>query len=167
MQLIKIPRISRGAQAFVNFAVPSDHFERGFISPEATGEDSFSKVIIDSDKMKVGNEELLHKELRAIYRIENPHDFNPENMDCASCHVAQIARVWLERNRADLKIENLWSQHAYKNAAHSLENVSPALKNTQIIRAFGYFGEEAAISQRVINESAEVADAVTRYLSSK
>lgn len=94
----------------------------------------------------------------------NPHLFNPENMDCASCHVAQPARVWLERNRSDLGLETLWNQHAYKNPRHNLKNISPDLKNTHIIRAFGYFGENIAISQRVIHESAETADAINRYL---
>lgn len=164
LKLMKIPRVGRAAQAFVNFAVPSDHFERGMISPEATGDDSFNKVIGNSARMKVGNEELLQKELRAIHRAEDPHSFNPENMDCASCHVAQPARVWLERNRSDLGLENLWNLHAYKNPAYNLTNVSPDLKNTQIIRAFGYFMENPAISQRVIHESAEVATALNQIL---
>lgn len=164
LKLMKIPRLDRSAQAFVNFAVPSDHFERGMISPAATGDDSFNKVIGNSDRLKVGNEEILRKELRAIYRAEDPHSFNPENMDCASCHVAQPARVWLERNRTDLGIEALANSFAYKNAGYNLQNISPGLKNTQIIRAFGYFGENPAISQRVIHESAEVADAINRYL---
>lgn len=167
LKLMKIPRVDRSAQAFVNFAVPSDHFERGLISPEATGEDSFNKVIGNSARMKVGNEDLLRKELRAIHRAEDPHSFNPENMDCASCHVAQSARVWLERNRTDLNLENIWNTHAYKNPAYDLSNVSPDQKNTQIIRAFGYFLENPAISQRVINESAEVATALNKLLSQR
>lgn len=164
LKVMKIPRVDRGAQAFINFAVPSDHFERGMISPVPQGVDTFNKVIGNSARMKVGNEELLRQELRAIHRAENPHLFNPENMDCASCHVAQPARVWLERNRSDLGLETLWNQHAYKNPRHNLKNISPDLKNTHIIRAFGYFGENIAISQRVIHESAETADAINRYL---
>ncbi|UXR64726.1 hypothetical protein EZJ49_00460 [Bdellovibrio bacteriovorus] len=167
LKLIKIPRLDRSAQAFVNFAVPSDHFERGMISPAANGDDSFTKVIGNSDRLKVGSEDVLRKELKAIYRIEDPHSFNPENMDCASCHVAQPARVWLERNRTDLGIEMLAGSFAYKNAGYDLQNVSPDLKNTQIIRAFGYFMENPAISQRVIHESAEVADAINRYLKAR
>lgn len=167
LKLMKIPRLDRSAQAFVNFAVPSDHFLRGMISPAPTGDDSFSKVIGNSERLKVGSEEILRKELRAIYRAEDPHSFNPENMDCASCHVAQPARVWLERNRTDLGIEALAGTFSYKNAGYDLQNVSPGLKNTQIIRAFGYFMENPAISQRVIHESAEVADTINRYLKAR
>lgn len=56
--------------------------------------------------------------------------------------------------------------HAYKNAGHDLTNKSTAPHNTQIIRAFGYFNVEIAISQRVINESAAVADQINLYLKS-
>lgn len=167
LQVGKIPRIDRGSQAFVNFAVPADHFQRGFISPLPAGPDAFSKTITDSDRVFTGNQQLLESELRAMHRIENPHDFNPENMDCVSCHVAQTARVWLENNRKDLQIADLFQVHAYKNPRHDLSNLSPLLKHTQVIRAFGYFGAEVALSQRVINESAEVADALNLYLNSK
>lgn len=167
LQLLTVPRLERKSQAFINMAVPADHFDRGVISPLPGGEDTFSKVITNSENVRVGHEELLHKELRALHRIENPHIFNPENMDCVSCHVAQPARVWLENNRRDLALSSSWQQHAYKNPRHNLNNISPALKNTQIIRAFGYFGDSVAISQRVIHESAEVADTINRYLAQK
>lgn len=163
LQLFKVPRLDRSAQAFVNFAVPSDHFERGMISPAPAGDDTLNTVVTNSDKFKVGNEDLLRKELRATFRVENPTVFNPENMDCVSCHVAQTGRVWIQTNRADIGIDGIWSEHSYKNARYNLNNVSPGLKNTQVIRAFGYFGSDVAISQRVINESAEVADLVNQY----
>lgn len=158
LQLFKVPRIPRFSQAFMNFAVPADHFERGLISPLPGGEDHFEKVIANSDIVRSGSKEILESELRALHRIENPQIFNPENMDCVSCHVAQTARIWLENNRSDLRTAELWQEHAYKNARHDLRNLSPHLKNTHIIRAFGYFENDIAISQRVIYESAEVAD---------
>ncbi|XGC81313.1 hypothetical protein ACES2L_02300 [Bdellovibrio bacteriovorus] len=156
----KIPRVNRGSQAFVNFAVPADHFLRGNISPSPTGDDSFVKTILDSNRAMKESATVLENELRAMYRIENPQAFNPENMDCVSCHVAQIARVWLENNRTDLVHNSVFENHAYQNPRHDLSNLSPRPGHTQIIRAFGYFGPDAAISQRVINESAAVADSL-------
>ncbi|UOE99940.1 hypothetical protein [Bdellovibrio reynosensis] len=160
LKVAKIPRVDRGSQAFINFAVPADHFLRGNISPAPTGEDSFVKTILDSNRAIKETTTVLEKELRAMYRIENPHTFNPENMDCVSCHVAQIARVWLENNRPDLRHTSVFDSNAYQNPRHDLSNVSPRISHTQIIRAFGYFGPDEAISQRVINESAAVADAL-------
>lgn len=164
LKLFKIPRTDRSAQTFINFAVPSDHFQRGMISPAPAGDDAITKVISNSDRLKVGNEDLILKELRAMHRAENPHNFNPENMDCATCHVALPARVWLENNRKDLPLGAHADAFAYKNPNHNMENKSTNIKNTQIIRAFGYFGEEVAISQRVIHESAAVADQINSYL---
>ena len=48
------------------------------------------------------------------------------------------------------------------------DNVTVEIRdNTLMIRGFGYFGKHTAISQRVINESAEVADAINAYLAGK
>lgn len=160
LELLRIPRIDRFAQAFINQTVPSDHFEQGQINPAPAGDDSFNNVITDSSKFNSGFEDLLRKELRTMYRIENPKVFNPENMDCVSCHAAQPARQWIAGNRADIGLDNIWQDFAYKNARYNLNNQSPNLGNTQIIRAFGYFNSDVAISQRVINESAEVADSL-------
>lgn len=171
LKLFMVPRLERQSQAFVNFAVPADHFERGMISPQPTGDDAFSKITTNSDRYQVGettpeHEEDILKELRAMHRIENPHTFNPENMDCVSCHVALSARAWIEKNRFDLSLQPLADTFAYKNAHYNLENKSTNIHNTQSLRAFGYFGNDLAISQRVINESAAVADQINRYVES-
>lgn len=166
LELLKIPRIDRAAQTFVNFAIPVDHFDRGRISPEPqspnNNEDTFNQVIRNSQNFKTANEDVLRKELRAMYRIENPTQFNPENTDCVSCHVAQTAREWVQRNRADIGIQNIWQENAYQNSRYNLQNYTPVLANTQVIRAFGYYGPNMAISQRVINESAAVADQLNK-----
>ena len=140
--------------------MPSDHFENGQINPAPAGDDTLNNVITDSGKFNSGFEDLLRKELRAMYRIEDPKSFNPENTDCVSCHVSQPARQWIMANRTDLGIDNIWLNFSYKNARYNLSNQSANLGNTQIIRAFGYFNSDVAISQRVINESAEVADSL-------
>lgn len=171
LKLFVVPRLDRQSQAFVNFAVPADHFERGMISPQPTGDDSFSKITTNSNRYQLGettpvHEETILKELRAMHRIENPHTFNPENMDCVSCHVALSARSWIEKNRSDLGLQAIADTFAYKNPRYNLENKSTNVHNTQSLRAFGYFGNELAISQRVINESAAVADQINQYVES-
>ncbi len=163
LKLFSVPRIQRNAQTFVNLAVPADQFANGQILPRPEGDDTFNNLIEDSGQM-LDNDALLLKEFKAITRIENPREFNPENMDCVSCHVAQQARQWSVLNRPDLGLADLWNKDKYSNAAHNLENKSTEILNTQSIRAFGYFDRATVISQRVINESAEVADAVNAWL---
>ncbi len=163
LKLFSVPRIQRNAQTFVNLAVPADQFSNGQILPRPEGEDTFNNLIEDSGQM-LDNEALLLKEFKAITRIENPREFNPENMDCVSCHVAHQARQWSVLHRPDLGLADLWNKTKYINTSHNLENKSTEVLNTQSIRAFGYFDRATVISQRVINESAEVADAVNAWL---
>lgn len=163
LQSFRIPRINRNSQAFINFAVPADHFANGQITPAPAGADTFNKLMEDSGQM-LEKESPLLSEFNAITRIEDPRVFTPENMDCVSCHVAHQARQWSVFNRRDLSLQDLWDKTKYQNAGHNLENKSTEILNTQSIRAFGYFGKEVVISQRVVNESAEVADAVNAWL---
>lgn len=166
LSLLRVPRTDRAAQAFVNQAVPADHFDRGMIAPAPTGDDTVNKLIVNSANLQEGNEEAIRKDVRGAYRIENPKNFSPETMDCASCHAAQPAREWAQRKRSDIFTGDLWQSFAYQNSRYNLTNTTQILGNTQNLRAFGYFIDDVAISQRVINESAEVADAINQYLSS-
>ncbi|WP_415062362.1 hypothetical protein [Bdellovibrio sp.] len=161
LELFGVPRLKgRLAQSFVNVAVPSDHFAGGGMSPPPKGSDTFDNIVAESVRLGAGSEELIRQEVKAAYRIENPKNFSPENMDCVSCHVAQPAIQWVLRKRPELQVDQLWSSEIYKNAKYNLTNRSPEVWNTQMIRGLGYFGKNMAISQRVINESAEVADSI-------
>ena len=96
--------------------------------------------------------------LQSAFAIENPDLFNPESMDCVNCHIAQAAREFLtEKLNADLD-QKLFSAFKYTNNHYNLENKSDQVFNTHQLRGVGYFGVELAISQRVINESAVVAE---------
>lgn len=164
LQMLSVPRLGdRKAQSFINLAVPQDHFAGGGIAPSPKGPDTFSNLAGESIRLdEPGTEELIRKEVRAAFRVENPKNFNPENMDCVSCHVAQPAIQWVLNKRPELKVDQLWSHEIYANAKYNLGNMSPEVWNTHQIRAFGYFGRNVAISQRTINESAEVADLINR-----
>lgn len=163
LQSFEIPRLNgKKAQGFINLAMPPDRFSNGGISPFPRGEDIINTLVAGSDLLEAQDEDTIRREARAAFRIENPKAFNPENMDCASCHVAQPALHWVLNNRPQLRVEQLWSSEIYKNARYNLSNPSSLAANTQVIRAFGYFGADVAISQRVINESAEVADSLNQ-----
>lgn len=159
---MQVPRIQRFNQTFINMAVPQDHFSGGGISPAPRGPDTLNNLAFDSDVLEEGFEDLIRQEVGAAFRVQNPHTFNPENMDCVSCHVAQSAQQWVLNKRPDLQGDQIWNSEIYKNAKYDLRNLSPEVWNTHSVRAFGYFGRNMAVSQRVINESAVVADYINQ-----
>lgn len=160
-----VPRLTRGSQTFINQAIPRDHFAGSGILPAPQGEDTINSLAFESERlMTAETEETIRREARAIYRIENPKVFSPENMDCVSCHVAQPAKHWILNKRPEINIEQIWSADIYRNARYDLTNITPTIWDTRRIRAFGYFGDGPAISQRVINESADVADIINQFI---
>ncbi len=163
-----LPRLGKNtAQSFVNVVTSGDVFSGGGIAgARATGEDTLNNLVAESQRVRTGNEDVIRKELAAAYKIENPKSYNPENMDCVSCHVAQTARLWVDRKRKDIATQDIAAQFGYLNPAYNLANVSSEPWHTQQLRALGYHNKKISISQRAINESAEVADAINRYLKS-
>lgn len=164
LKVMDIPRLNSRAQIFINQANPADTF-LGQISPEpGSGSDqivdTINHIITDSHTLQKDHEQIIRDELKSIYRIENPKVFNPNTMDCVSCHTAAPAKEWVAKKRGDINGTDIFSQNAYQNFRYDLTNTSADITNTQIIRAFGYFRSGSAISQRIINESAEVADAM-------
>lgn len=159
LQVLAVPRLGdRPAQAFRNGAVPADKYEYTNLGPAPEGADTINHLITDSNTLLNGYDNVILTEMNAAKRIENPKIYNPETMDCVSCHTTQGAISWVDRNRSAIKPAQGWSPDIYTNFKFNLKNISPVLSNTQNLRAFGYFGSDVAISQRMINESAEVAE---------
>jgi hypothetical protein len=145
-------------QAFVNQVSPATSFGRVQVAPEPLSEDFFKTIVSSSETLNESQDPLIQKEMEILYRIENPKSFHANNMDCVSCHLAQPAKQWAFRARPHLNLQNAWPASVYQNSRHNLENTTPGLWSTHMLRGFGYFGGQPALSQRVINESAEVAD---------
>lgn len=103
----------------------------------------------------------LARAMQVSATIDDPtSQFHPGTLDCATCHVATRARKRAATAGVDEK--NLTT---YQNS-RDLTLVTPAaLANSpQQVRAFGYRDRTQVLSQRVVNESAAVADALTTYL---
>lgn len=157
-EIIPIPRLDRPAQAFRNSATPPDKYEFTNLGPAPQGADTINYLISDSNALSNDFDNVVVTEMDAAYRIENPKIYNSENMDCVSCHTARGAIEWATKNRAGLMPAHGWSKDAYLNFKFNVQNISPVVANTQNLRAFGYFGSEVALSQRMINETADVAE---------
>lgn len=153
-----IPRLGNVAQqSFVNNAVPFTSFFGGF-APKPQGEDTINSIPRDSDIARK-DQDLIKAEIGAAFRAENPDRHNPNTMDCMTCHIAQSVKTWGLRNFPQWEFEKMWDAVTYKNPRYDLANKS-ATWRTNNVRAFGYFDRDAYFSQRVINESAAVADAL-------
>jgi len=89
------------------------------------------------------------------YSVENPRRENPTTADCVSCHIADRAR----RRADNLRDVTHTSTQEYANPSFPL-NVPPGALGLNSQRALGYFDRLLSVNQRVVNESAEVADAL-------
>ena len=155
-----IPRIMSQTQTFVNNPFPENtYFDHAYASPEPKGNDTFNLIIHDSRLIAPSDEPNIKLAAVSMSRIENPKFHTSESVDCVSCHLAQPARTWTVRQFPWLHLQ--MNEFIYRSE-FNLTNVSPSQENTTIIRGFGYFERQPAISQRAINESAEIADQLNK-----
>lgn len=134
---------------------PKEFF--GFIS-DLKGIDSerWNEFVNSSlDFKKTYTEDEVRYVISRGYEFENPQWHNPGTVDCVSCHISQSVRMWGKNNFPNWN-PLLFMGFEYQNKKSNLTNVSPAQDNVNRLRGFGYFETDPAISQRVINESAEI-----------
>lgn len=100
----------------------------------------------------------------AVLRIENPRESSTDDVDCVSCHLATQARLFASRNGVSFE-PAAWQPPAGHDTSLVL---APELQgNLGATIAFGWHTNHQgrhtpSISQRVINESAEIAEYLTR-----
>jgi len=155
-----IPRLEgKTSQMFFNQLNDSKQYTGSMMSPAPMLPDSNLAPFIDrATSTAVFTEAEVIGNLQSSFAIENPVLFNPESMDCVNCHIAQSSREWLSAKLPTTIDQSLFSAFKYTNANYNLENKSTQVFNTAQLRGIGYFGQDLAISQRVINESAIVAE---------
>jgi hypothetical protein len=161
-QPIIIPRVEALMQVFTNSMIPPSGFFGGAF-PAASrlhSEDAIDLLLSDSENL-VSHVETpeLRQIANAVHRIENPLIHSPENVDCVSCHTSQQARLWLDHRIPELHA----LESPFKFAAPQgmdFTNHSDTQRFVNGLRAFGYQGMKPAVSQRVIHESAAVAQAL-------
>lgn len=154
-----IPRIETRLQSFINSGTGDEAF-RGGAKPPALGDvDTFNRITDKSSTLTPTDTTVLRASVDSAYRVENPKLNSPSTIDCASCHSAQPARLWAESQFPDLGLDQ--SQYRFESP-YNLTNVTARATDTHLMRSFGYDGTRPAINQRVINESAAVADALSR-----
>lgn len=110
---------------------------------------------------EVPDAEKLLQETRVLNRLENPTLHTPDTTDCVSCHVTDSTRRFLSKNKGTQVISKL---DEFINPITLSEEISPSnMSITSNFRAFGYFGSEPSISQRALNETFAVLQALKDY----
>ena len=153
----KIPRTPdltvQGVQEF-----GSTEFRSGQLVPAASGDQL--PVLLSESSMRLTDEKTLQKALKSALTIENPERSTPQTIDCASCHVASRARTNAERRRM---VDTTGYDEAYLAPARfDVRRVDAVGEDPKALRAFGYVGGRGAWSQRTVNESAAIAEALSR-----
>ena len=152
-----IPRLTnltqQGVQEFGN-----TEFRSGQLQPAAPADDLV--VLLSESEMRLTDTRTLNRAVDSALRIENPSLTNPKTIDCASCHVASRA---LRNAREQRNLDTTGNVDAWVgNPRFDLRRLDGAGDDPRALRSFGYFGAQSALSQRTINESAAVAEALSR-----
>lgn len=109
--------------------------------------------------------EAMNEALRFSLRLEDPTtEFNPDTVDCASCHFAGRARA-----RAIHLGASIEGMPRYESAIYNLDLTTEETHQTSLSsqRAFGFLRRDPLINQRVVNESVENALAIRALLAAQ
>jgi hypothetical protein len=89
----------------------------------------------------------------AALALENPTKNDASTVDCVSCHVAEAARVFAQ----DFAARSGFALDPSSAFSADANPGSPAATAAETLRACGYVGAKAVISQRTVNESTVAA----------
>lgn len=152
---IVIPRTEKTIQIFFANLGNLNEFSGSYFPPPQ-GDADLAAFVKSSVKAKqIMTEEQLLQIMGQVQKFEDPRKTNPGNVDCVSCHIAQTVHGWGRRHLSDLlSKENVFP------SSWNLQNMSVQPFFINRVRAFGYFLDEPLFSQRVIHETALVADQI-------
>jgi hypothetical protein len=121
--------------------------------------DDLPTLLVNQD-LELADDLTVKRAVTEALHIENPDKETPQTIDCASCHAASRA---LTTAKTELSLDmSQYAADAYAAPARfNVSRVDGVGQNPFAQRAFGYFGNLTAFSQRTINESAAIADALS------
>lgn len=151
---IRIPGIGSLRQTIssnINIPIPMINF----VVPYGRATDHLS-MFDSGPRLLRATEAEQRAAIRALYRVENPSMHNPGSVDCVSCHMTKMAKAWsIENNLPNAN----GTEDMYKSS-FNLADKSAHHPRAAVLRSFGYFNDDPAISQRVINETASLLESL-------
>ncbi len=152
-----IPKTDNVAQAFFsNLKGSPEYITR--MNPEPSGEQLFLTLLSDSfqAKQKMSQNDVVEV-VRKSLEFGNPRLSNPGTVDCASCHAARALPAWGQVNFPNWDWQGLFAKEIFRGQGN-LNNTSIRPERTNVLRSFGYFESDPAISPRVIHETSLAAE---------
>ena len=96
--------------------------------------------------------------LRVLVGAEDPLASAPDTVSCAACHIATPV---LDERTKSMGIAETSLEGRY-TSSYDL-SVTGRLKELRVIRALGYVGQDPLISQRVVNDTAQVLTEIDEH----
>jgi len=152
MVIPTLPAHGTTAGFFQGFASPM----AGGFTPETTSADSVA-LLANAPKAKAATKAKQKAAYDAALRIENPNFHSPNTIDCASCHLAQPARLLIGDDVLHLSATgnaNLFTRDPKYVSARSMKQTTNLRTQSLNVHMLSYRGENLMIGQRVINETA-------------
>ncbi|MDB5214460.1 MAG: hypothetical protein JWO86_2387 [Myxococcaceae bacterium] len=137
----------------------------GVFLPESSAPDSASFFLQSDNYLPHPGRADVTAAMKRLLRIENPHFNGPSSVDCASCHIATPLRLFAERNGistqgAEYEGDRYQPVKGANADLRTMQATTVADREMYTTVNFGYFDLQPSISQRTVNESAEVANAI-------
>jgi hypothetical protein len=149
-----LPSKSTSSSFFAGFAAPI----AGGFTPETTSGDDVA-VLVNVTTAKAAKKAAAQDAFEASLRIENPGFHSPNTIDCASCHVAQSARLLIGEDvlhlTADDPADAFVADKRYVSKTNAKATTSPRGQSFNV-HMLSYRNSSLLIGQRVINETASV-----------
>lgn len=130
-------------------------------TPGTSGDDV--RLLINSTSANLANDAARRTAFGAALRIEHPAKHTPDTVDCLSCHVAMAARSLGETQYG---LSAVGHPDRY-TSTRDLRYTPPAEPSLENLHALSYLGTELGINQRTVNETAEIAAALSNLLTKK
>jgi hypothetical protein len=149
----------RADGSFAPIELPGGSHEDGFhqhgrdVEMELPPIEDFPTAFLNNPGLDALDEDEVTAGLRRLYEIENPQRSSSTNTRCAACHLSAETK---DHVLTRLQLEELESPERY--TAEGLDLRWPrGPENTGFnMHAFSWFRGQPSVSQRVVNESAEV-----------
>ncbi|MEJ7600321.1 MAG: hypothetical protein WKG01_20595 [Kofleriaceae bacterium] len=155
--------VERRGDAFVDLAIPGVDVaqQRAILgggavtynaSPVADTPAGFM-LALAGDRFAAATAGEQHQALEALAAIQDPAQHGADTVQCVGCHVSTLLTA---RRAAVAGVDPTTIAGTFDAAVPLSTAGGMATTNERSLRAFGYLGRDAAISQRVVNESAQL-----------
>ena len=144
---ITIPSVNETMQEVLLFG--GDSYQ---VTPLADVPAGFSRSVIESSFRNATTAQQLES-LQSLVAVENPLLHTANTVQCASCH---LSTTLAPPRAADAGIDVSTLDELFRSATFDLTPLGNQGARFRTLRALGYFNDTPLVSQRVVNETANV-----------